>query len=173
MRMLRPVVLIVMLGATACTPPSAGRSCAPNEPPLCADANNSLVCTNSFWETKPCAGGCKTEGGRITCQAPTPGVACTSAGFLCYDATTAMECRVGVWLALPCRGPSGCANSSGVIRCDMSANLEGDACASTAEGRGLCTTDGRGTLECRSGTLLKTNTCRTCTVSGDQVVCQP
>jgi hypothetical protein len=55
----------------------------------------------------------------------------------------------------------------------MRGNLEGDACASTAQGRGLCTADGMGTLECRSGTLVKTNTCRTCTEDMGMVVCTP
>ena len=44
---------------------------------------------------------------------------------------------------------------------------------SSAQGRGLCTKDMQGTLECREGTLVKTNSCRSCTVTGDQVICSP
>jgi hypothetical protein len=55
----------------------------------------------------------------------------------------------------------------------MTGNLAGDRCASTAEGRGLCTADGGGTLECRGGALIQTNTCRACVVTGSQVICTP
>jgi hypothetical protein len=107
------------------------------------------------------------------CGTAAEGGTCDSNGFLCLDATAALECRLGTWKKLPCRGSNGCKREADVIRCDMTGNLENDACASTAEGRGICTGDGLGTLECRSGTLVKTNTCRSCSVSGDQVVCQP
>ena len=50
---------------------------------------------------------------------------------------------------------------------------EGDRCASSAEGKGLCTSDGKGTLECRSGILVKTNPCTSCGVMNDQVICTP
>lgn len=38
---------------------------------------------------------------------------------------------------------------------------------------GLCSADGRGTLECRSGVLVLTNVCRTCTEINDTIICQP
>ena len=101
------------------------------------------------------------------------GGTCNSEGFLCQDASSALECKVGVWVALPCRGPTGCQRQGDLVRCDMAANVAGDACASTVEGKGLCMSDGLGTLGCRDGTLVKTNVCRTCTVSADMVVCQP
>lgn len=119
------------------------------------------------------------------CGSASPGAPCDSSGFLCNDNVTALECQLGKWVALPCRGPTGCQRDGNTIKCDMSANLEGDACASSAVGSGLCTTDGKATLECRNdpntgtNTLKKTNTCRTCTVmrnsttGRDEVVCQP
>ena len=107
------------------------------------------------------------------CGSPKAGDKCDTTGFLCEGTTAALECKVGVWASLPCKGPGGCTRTGDTVKCDMSANVEGDACASTAEGKGLCTTDGLGTLECRDGKLVKTNTCRTCTVTGDQVICQP
>ena len=107
------------------------------------------------------------------CGTASEGGACDTNGFLCQDATAALECRGGAWKKLPCRGTNGCKKEQDVVRCDMTGNLENDACASTAEGRGICTADGLGTLECRQGTLVKTNTCRSCTITGDQVVCQP
>lgn len=107
------------------------------------------------------------------CGQPKAGDRCDTTGFLCSSPTSALECRVGTWVTLPCRGTNGCKRQADVVSCDMTGNAEGDACASTAEAKGLCTTDGKGTLECRDGTLVKTNTCRTCTVSGDTVVCQP
>ncbi len=98
---------------------------------------------------------------------------CTTAGFDCEGAAVALECQATVWVGLPCRGPAGCAKSGGLVTCDVSRNLAGDRCASTAEGRGTCTVDGKGTLECRSGTLVKTNSCSSCVVMGDTVVCTP
>ena len=107
------------------------------------------------------------------CGAPKAGDTCDQTGFLCADTTSAIECRGGKWLTLPCRGANGCSRQANLIKCDMSANTAGDGCASTAEGKGICTTDGKGTLECREGTLVKTNTCSSCVVSNDQVICQP
>lgn len=105
------------------------------------------------------------------CGGAKAGESCDQTGFLCADNTAALECRLGKWTTLPCRGIAGCSESDGTIRCDMSANQENDACASTSEGKGLCTVDGRATLECRQGVLVRTNTCTSCAVSGDQVVC--
>ena len=99
------------------------------------------------------------------------GEACTKTGFVCQDTSTALECRDGTWMALPCRGTGGCTESSGSILCDMAGNLAGDGCASTSEGKGLCSGDGRATLECKSGSLVATNACSSCSVTGDQVVC--
>ena len=107
------------------------------------------------------------------CGGAKEGGNCSTSGFLCADNTAALECKVGKWVKLPCKGPGGCKREGDVVKCDMSRNVEGDNCASTAQGRGLCTADGLGTLECREGTLVKTNTCRTCTVNGDQVICSP
>ncbi len=107
------------------------------------------------------------------CGTPKAGDKCDTAGFLCADATSALECKVGAYVALPCKGPGGCKRDGDTIKCDMSGDAEGDACASSAEGKGLCTADGKGTLECRNGTLVKTQTCRVCSINADQVVCQP
>ena len=74
---------------------------------------------------------------------------------------------------LPCRGDNGCKRDGDVIRCDMTKNVAGDACASTAENKGLCTADQTAVLTCRDGVLVHTSDCKTCAVSGDQVVCQP
>ncbi len=107
------------------------------------------------------------------CGSPKAGDKCNTNGFLCADAANALECKLGVWTNLPCRGPGGCTKSNDTVKCDMTADLEGDNCASSAEGKGLCTTDGTATLECRDGKLVKTNTCRTCVVMNDQVTCTP
>ena len=107
------------------------------------------------------------------CGTPQAGDKCDTSGFLCSGTSAALECKLGSWVLLPCRGATGCLREGDTIKCDMQGNAEGDACASTAEGRGLCTSDNLGTLECREGTLKKTNTCRSCTVVNEQVVCQP
>lgn len=107
------------------------------------------------------------------CGTPAAGDSCNTEGFLCSDAKTALECRVGSWQAIPCRGPTGCARTDDVVNCDLNGALENDACASTAEGRGLCTPDGRGTLECQQGKFVRTNSCSSCSVTGDVVTCAP
>lgn len=107
------------------------------------------------------------------CGTPKAGDSCNQTGFLCASTTAALECKVGVWVELPCRGSTGCTRSADKISCDMKGNMQGDACASVVERKGLCTTDGTGTLECQDGTLKLTNSCRTCTVSGETIVCQP
>jgi hypothetical protein len=109
----------------------------------------------------------------FACGGPKAGDSCNQTGFLCADDANALECRVGTWTQLPCRGSGGCKRDGSIIRCDMSGNQAGDTCASTAEGKGLCNSTGTGTLECRNGVLVATNTCKTCTVSGEQVVCTP
>src|SRR5580704_9864610 len=76
------------------------------------------------------------------CGSAKAGASCSQSGFLCQDPQNALECRVGTWLDLPCRGPAGCTVASGTVSCDMSGDQAGDACASTAEGKGLCTTAG-------------------------------
>ena len=109
----------------------------------------------------------------VACGAPKAGDKCDTTGFLCADGSSALECKLGAWVQLPCKGGGGCKREAELIKCDMTGNEDGDACASTAEGKGLCTRDNLGTLECHDGVLKKTNTCRSCTVSGETVVCQP
>ncbi len=107
------------------------------------------------------------------CGGAKEGDSCNQNGFLCADAANALECKAGQWVKLPCRGSAGCTRTNDVIKCDMTGDLAGDNCASTAEGKGLCTAAGTATLDCRSGVLVQTNTCSSCSVSGDQVICQP
>jgi hypothetical protein len=91
---------------------------------------------------------------------------------MCSSEKEALECRNKVWRTLPCRGPLGCTEASGSIHCDLSGSLEGDACAASAEGRGLCTADGKAVLECRMGTLVLVKSCRVCSMSETRVVCE-
>jgi hypothetical protein len=124
----------------------------------------------------------------VACGAPKAGDSCNTAGFLCADNVNALECQNLAWRQLPCRGPSGCRHDGATIRCDMSLDVAGDACASTAVGSGLCSMDAQShpiTLECRndpvSGTnsLVQTYMCRTCTVTTNsttgkqEITCQP
>ena len=106
------------------------------------------------------------------CGGAKAGGSCSQTGFLCQDKSNALECLGGTWTALPCRGTGGCAVANSQVTCDMSADMAGDACASSAEGLGLCTVDGHATLECRGGTLQQTNTCTSCAITNGQVVCQ-
>jgi hypothetical protein len=109
--------------------------------------------------------------GLAACGGPKAGDSCDAEGFLCADQTTALECRTGTWRALPCRGPAGCTVSNSRVSCDMSKNVAGDACAASTEGQGLCNATNNGTLVCRQGTIVAQDTCTSCTVSGDQVIC--
>lgn len=103
---------------------------------------------------------------------PAVGVECEGSGYVCSSTTEALECRQGQWRTLPCRGSRGCQEQNGSIRCDTSANVVGDNCASSAEGRGLCRADGLAVLECRMGTLVEAAVCSACSVSGEQIICQ-
>ena len=105
------------------------------------------------------------------CSAPRAGDKCNTSGFYCADTSTALECRSEVWVSLPCKGSAGCAHDGDLIRCDMSGNAVGDACATSAEAKGLCAQDGLSTLECRDGKLVKTNTCKSCSVVGEAISC--
>ncbi|MBN1204483.1 MAG: hypothetical protein JXB05_06130 [Myxococcaceae bacterium] len=106
------------------------------------------------------------------CGGPDVGDSCQVSGYVCRDEAEALECRQGQWRALPCKGPRGCAELDGTVHCDTSANLAGDNCALSAEGRGLCRADGLAVLECRMGVLVETEECRSCSLSGSQLVCQ-
>ncbi len=107
------------------------------------------------------------------CASPRAGEDCNQAGFLCESQASALECKLGTWESLPCKGPNGCLRDDDTIKCDMTGNVEGDNCASSAAGKGLCTADNKGTLECRDGKLVKTNECRSCRIDGETVVCEP
>lgn len=124
---------------------------------------------NRFLALLPLAGVLFLSG----CGGPSVGDSCQSSGYVCQSDTEALECRQNQWRALPCRGGLGCHESDGSIRCDTSANVAGDNCALSAEGRGLCRADGLAILECRMGVLVETQSCSSCTQSGSQIVCKP
>ncbi|WP_375773165.1 hypothetical protein NR798_20500 [Archangium gephyra] len=101
------------------------------------------------------------------------GDSCSGGGYTCASEKEALECRDKEWRTLPCRGASGCSESEDLINCDMKGNVAGDACAASAEGRGLCTADGKAVLECRMGLLVQVKTCGTCVMDDTRVTCQP
>lgn len=107
------------------------------------------------------------------CGGPSAGDDCDGGGFVCQEDVLALECRAGTWRQVPCRGPLGCRETDESVRCDTSGNGEGDACASSAEGRGLCRQDGKAVLECRQGVLVETASCQSCAVENSEVTCQP
>jgi hypothetical protein len=113
------------------------------------------------------------------CGGASPGTSCDTPGYLCNDKSNAMECQLSVWVKLPCKGPDGCASANGTVTCDMSGNAEGDACASSVVNTGQCSADGKATLECQSNaqtgalTLVKTNTCSSCSATGTEILCNP
>lgn len=101
------------------------------------------------------------------------GAACPGGALRCEAPNRLAECNGAAWASFPCRGPEGCQVAAGRVACDLRGSLEGDPCAPSIENRAVCTADGGGTLECRSGTFWLTNRCRSCAVLGDVVVCQP
>lgn len=101
------------------------------------------------------------------------GDACSGTGYQCASEKEALECRDKVWRSLPCKGGGGCTESDKTISCDMRNNVDGDACAASAEGTGLCTADGKAVLECRQGKLVQVKTCSVCTMDSTRVTCQP
>jgi hypothetical protein len=104
---------------------------------------------------------------------PTAGEDCQGGGYVCTSDKEALECRDGQWRALPCKGPLGCSEDDGTIRCDLSGSVEGDPCALSAEGRGLCTADAKAVLECRMGSLVQVRECSVCAMDSTRVICQP
>lgn len=109
--------------------------------------------------------------GAFGCGGPVAGEKCSTSAYACADETTALECREGAWRALPCKGAGGCAVVGGNVKCDVTRNQPNDACAQSNEGEGICDPSGAATLECRQGTFVRTNTCASCTVAGDQIIC--
>lgn len=107
------------------------------------------------------------------CGGASAGDSCNTDGFLCQDGSSALECRLGTWRQLPCRGPTGCKVENSRVSCDMTGNIEGDPCAATTEGEGLCDASGTAALQCRQGVLVKTATCQSCSVVGEEIVCNP
>jgi hypothetical protein len=102
-----------------------------------------------------------------------PGDSCGGGGYTCASEKEALECRDKEWRTLQCRGAAGCSESGNDIHCDMNGNIAGDGCAASAEGRGLCTADGKAVLECRMGVLVLVKTCGTCVMDATRVTCQP
>jgi hypothetical protein len=102
------------------------------------------------------------------------GDSCEGGGYTCASEKEALECRDKKWRTLPCRGPQGCTQDGQTLSCDLTLNVEGDACAASAEGLGQCAADGKAILECRMGTLVRVKTCGTCASdSSGAIRCQP
>lgn len=102
---------------------------------------------------------------------PKLGARCHEESSVCQDTHAALECREGAWVAIPCRGQNGCKRQGNIVSCDMMGNQLGDLCASTAEGKALCTADGMGTLRCISGQLRAESACASCSIQNDVVSC--
>lgn len=84
-----------------------------------------------------------------------------------------MLCRGAVWTLYPCRGPDGCVEVEGGIRCDQRIAVAGDPCIGTFAGGPVCSTDGRAELACVDETFQKVRDCVRCTVTEiDGNVCE-
>lgn len=108
------------------------------------------------------------------CGGAREGGVCSGEGYHCEGGDAVLECRDGHWLSLPCGGPQGCASVFGGITCDISGNQVSDGCPTAMEGTGFC----RGTaplslFACRGHQLVKVSDCSSCTVSTNNIVCNP
>jgi hypothetical protein len=95
-------------------------------------------------------------------------------GPRCAGPKSALSCVGGVAKPVDCRGPSGCAESGGVARCDNTLARTGDAC--DEEHDFACALDRKAALECQSG-VFQVVTSYTgidgCTLKGDEIECEP
>lgn len=107
------------------------------------------------------------------CGSPQEGTECQGTGYRCRDPYSALECRDGTWVYLPCRGLDGCRREGNQITCDVSLAQLGDNCPSSMEGAGVCSVGGGALYVCRNLKFEMASTCRTCMLSGAQLVCQP
>jgi len=108
----------------------------------------------------------------FSCGSPSAGTSCNVSGFVCESSASVLECQAGTWVSLPCKGPNGCSREGDMVKCDMTGNVANDACPAVAETKGFCTADNQGALQCLAGKLVL-RSCRTCSVSNEQVTCTP
>lgn len=81
---------------------------------------------------------------------PGPGDECKRTDIRCVDPHTELACQKGVFVPVPCKGPAGCKEDAKHLTCDVTGNVEGDACSTDEEGSSACIGDQR-RITCRGG----------------------
>ncbi len=117
----------------------------------------------------PCRGpqGCVNRSGRVACDTALaePGDVCSADGTKAcsVDGAQVLICRQHAMQRFYlCRGPGGCAQASGKLRCDTSVAKPGDACDQKLEGQAFsCTPDQSAILACKGGAFTLDETCKT------------
>ncbi|MFO0660030.1 MAG: hypothetical protein U0165_09400 [Polyangiaceae bacterium] len=82
---------------------------------------------------------------------PKPGDACKRGTGACFDAKSQLACQDGKFIVVPCKGAGGCSENGGTLKCDITGNETGDACATEDDGTGLCTPDKKAMVKCIKG----------------------
>jgi hypothetical protein len=90
------------------------------------------------------------------CTKAKPGDPCKKGTALCVDARTQVTCQDGRFISSPCRGADGCRREGQSIRCDVSANNDGDVCSTDNDGSGGCAVDGKAIIGCEHGAYRAT-----------------
>lgn len=89
--------------------------------------------------------------GGASCSKPKAGDKCENGQWSCTDARAALYCANGTWQAETCKGPSGCQDLKGAVKCDITGNVAGDVCPAALEGKTGCRVGNKERLTCKGG----------------------
>ncbi len=85
-----------------------------------------------------------------SCGKPKVGGKCDNGQWTCTDARAALYCANGTWQTETCKGPSGCQDLKGAVKCDITGNVAGDPCPLALEGKTGCRVGNKERLSCKS-----------------------
>jgi hypothetical protein len=134
----------------------------------CASKDVMLACHGGLYAALPCRGpqGCVNAAGRALCDTSIaePADACHDENLkgCSSDGSQVLICKQHTMQRFyQCRGPSGCAQASGKLKCDTSLAKLGDACDQKLEGQAFaCTPDQSAILICKGGAFALDETCK-------------
>jgi len=176
---MRGWLLLPVLLAIGCkNEPGVGDPCKPKDR-RCLDAKRELACQSGTFVEVPCKGprGCREEIQKLHCDITgnAPGDPCSTddegIGACTQEGTAWVVCRSGKYLAERCRGPKGCHDDGGRLRCDQSVADDGDPCARETN---ACSPDGKRVLTCQNGKFVTQARCPGeggCSIAEGEVTC--
>lgn len=134
----------------------------------CANRDVMLSCHGGRYASLPCRGpqGCVNTDGRAQCDTSLaePADPCRAENLKAcsYDGTQVLICKQGAMQHFYlCRGPAGCKQANGKLKCDTSLAKVGDACDQKLEGEAFaCTPDQRAILGCKGGAFALDEACK-------------